>query len=64
MKLGVRSIEESDQKDVDADRGHIPWTASVRENLRRVNHNYCGILYYIFMIVTLDRDILIGLALG
>ncbi len=23
-EVGVRSIEESDQKDVDADRGHIP----------------------------------------
>ena len=31
VKLGVRSIEESDQKDVDADRGHIPWAVSVRD---------------------------------
>ena len=30
VKLGVRSIEESDQKDVNADRGHIPWKACVR----------------------------------
>ena len=62
VKLGVRSIEESDQKDVDADRVHMPWTACARcqleiqhrgsmsvgnlKNLRQVNHNYCGILYY------------------
>jgi hypothetical protein len=47
----------------------IPWTACARcqlelqhrgsmsvgnlKNLRRVNHNYCGILYYIIIIVTL-----------
>ncbi len=30
VKLGVRSIEESDQKDVNADRGHIPWKARMR----------------------------------
>jgi hypothetical protein len=69
VKSGVRSIEESDQKDVDADRGHMPWTACARcqleiqhrgsmsvgnlKNLRRVNHNYCGILYYIIIIVIL-----------